>query len=407
MPNTLLNAVNLATRKLMATTELDRVLQEVLALCVEAVGAEGGTIYVHNGDKKTLEFRHVLPESSADVLKFTDIPDDFGVAGRVFQARKPEITVFEQQPQSTISERTGVVVTNMVTVPLGMEDEVPIGVVQLINKRGGTFGAEDLTVLETVSAVSTLAFLNSQLLAEQTRASQLLGMGRVAHDIKNMAFALEANVSFSDDTVGYAKEHAKTLGDSTMDSYLDDLNLMVDELQGSIERIKRYAILMSDLSAGKKLEPHLTASPLGPTIQLSAAYMESEARNRGVTLEYAIDDTAPAAMHDEMYVFRVVQNLVSNAIKAVAEGGSAGTVRIGYRFDGNAHVISVKDSGPGMTAEIASRILGGNARSVWGKSSGSGWGTKIVLELVGAMGGRVTIDSAPGEGATFNVLLPA
>lgn len=402
----LLHAVNLASRKLSNTTRLDDVLSEVLHICAQATGAEGGTIYFHNKDKNSLEFRHVLPEASASVLKFTDIPDDYGVAGRVFQSRQAETSVMENASPSSISEKTGVVVLNMCTAPLMMEGEEPIGVVQLINKVGGPFDHNDVVVLETIGAVSTLAFLNSMLLQEQTRASQLLGMGRVAHDIKNMAFALEANVSFSDDTVEQAKEHATRIADATMSNYMDDLSLMVGELQGSIDRIKRYAMLMSDLSAGKSLVPTLSVLPMGQTIELASSYMESEARSRGVSMAYQIQPDAPPSAHDEMFLFRIVQNLVSNAIKAVGEHGSTGSVTISYRFDADQHILEVRDTGPGMTEDVAQRILTGNARSVWSKSSGSGWGTKIVLELAKAMDAKVEIDSQPGAGATFRVAFP-
>lgn len=402
-PEVLLKAVHLATKKLSASSQIDAVLQEVLAICVQAANAEGGTIYVHNKERRTLEFRHVLPETSANILQFTDIPDDFGVAGKVFQCHRGEITTFSHSPQSQISEKTGVVVRSMATVPLTLENEEPFGVVQLINKTEGEFNDNDITVLETIGAVSTLAFLNSQLLAEQTRASQLLGMGRVAHDIKNMAFALEANVSFSDDTIDLAKEHAKELKDTTLDGYLDDVGMMIEELQGSIERIKRYSTLMSDLSAGKKLVPTLSVQNLAPTIHLSAAYMESDARKRNVELIYDIQEDALPTVIDEMYLFRVVQNLVSNAIKAVGESGVPGKVIVRYRFRDSQHVLEVEDTGPGMAREIADKILGGNAVSVWAKSSGSGWGTKIVLELTHAMGCEVSIDSELGKGSIFRV----
>src|SRR5205814_949729 len=99
---------------------------------------------------------------------------------------------------------------------------------------------------------------------------------------------------------------------------------------------------------------------------------------------------------DELYIFRIVQNLVGNAIKAVKETipedwqvlgendeGAAiyGEVVIRYSFEGDIHHIEVQDTGPGMTRETAERILSGNARSQWEKAGGSGWGTKIVLEL--------------------------
>lgn len=410
----LLDAVHLATRKLASSRKLNDVLPEVLSICVEAVGAEGGTIYLHNRDKKTLEFRHVLPESSRAALQFSDIPEDHGVAGRVFLNRKSELTQFESAPEATgsIAEKAGMSIQTMITVPLMLEDTDPIGIVQLVNKHSGVFTTDDQTVLETVSAVSTLAYLNWQLLEEQTRASQLLGMGRVAHDIKNMAFALEANLTFSHETMQEIKKLAqKDDCDPEMVPHVETLDIMISELHESIERVKSYTTLMSDLSAGKKLEPQLVLAQMGKTIENAASFLASEARKNDIDLVYEVDMDAPPTLHDEMYVFRITQNLVSNAIKAVAETRDTDpdqieAVTVRYRYVGNQHLLEVIDTGPGMTQEIADRILGGNARSVWNKSAGSGWGTKIVLELAHTQGAQVSIDSTLGQGSTFRVTFP-
>ncbi len=403
----LLSAVNLASKKLAGAASLDSVLPEVLGLCVEAAGAEGGTIYIHNKDAKSLAFRHVLPESSASALKFTDIAEDYGIAGQAFTTRQTIISTFEPQPETQFAQKTGLTVRSMITVPLMMQDEEPIGVVQLINKKEGNFDLNDQSVLETVSAVSTLAYLNVQLLADSTRASQLLGMGQVAHDIKNMAFALEANLTYSGHTVESAKLHASDSGDNTAVGFCNDISEMLCDLGGSVERIKRYSMLVSDLSAGKALVPSKSLSQMSTTIKLSTAYMESDARKRHIELIYDIQEDAQPNFHDEMYLFRIVQNVVSNAIKAVGESREdGGVVRVCYRQEGATHYLEVTDNGPGMTEEVAQRILGGNAKSVWAKSSGSGWGTKIVLELAATHDAKISIDSQVGKGSTFRIAFP-
>jgi K+-sensing histidine kinase KdpD len=421
----LLAAVRLAARRLASSAQIDSVLKEVLGICVEAVGAAGGTIYLHDPQNKRLVFRHVLPEAVRDRLPFEDIPDDYGVAGKAFQTRETVITDFPE-PQDTqrnsIESATGVHVRTMITSPLTMEGEEPIGVVQLINKNEGKFTEGDVAVLDTVAAVSTMAYQNFKLTDEMTRASTLLGMGKVSHDIGNLAASLYANISFSEMATKGLQEHLVETAqdDETARSYAENLDEMVRELKASVDRIVGYSRLVSDLSAGRQLRPDKKLAPLAETIQTAAAYLETESRKNRVALRYQIQDDAPPLLHDELYLFRIVQNLVGNAIKAVREtvpedweeqldadeSAILGEVIVRYRFENGCHVVEVRDSGPGMTQAVADQILAGTARSRWDKGGGSGWGTKIVLELAATHHARVEIESEPGKGATFRVCFP-
>lgn len=420
----LLDAVQLAARRLASTGHIDKVLRDVLAICVEAVGASGGTIYLHDPRNKRLVFRYVLPEEVRDKLPVEDISDDYGAAGKAFQTRQTIITDFpepQDDQRSTIEDATGIRVKTMITTPLTMEDEDPIGVVQLINKKGGKFTEGDVTVLDTVAAVSTMAYQNYKLSDEMTRASTLLGMGKVSHDIGNLAASLYANISFSEMAMHGLKEHLQGLkADETSQLYAENLDGMMGDLKSSVDRIVGYSRLVSDLSAGRQLRPNKKVAPLADTIQTSAAYLETEGRKNSVGLRYDIEDGAPPLYHDELYLFRIVQNLVGNAIKAVRETIPddwqqqvddeeevlLGEVVIRYRFTGGEHVIEVQDSGPGMPKSVADQILAGSARSNWDKGGGSGWGTKIVLELAATHDAFVEIDSELGKGATFRVRFP-
>ncbi|MEJ5171081.1 MAG: GAF domain-containing sensor histidine kinase, partial [Fimbriimonadales bacterium] len=406
----LIRAVHLAARKLAGTGGFDALIRDVLALCVEAVGAEGGTLYLHEPSTRTLVFRHVLPESVAPVLVGHRIADDFGVAGKAFHQRTAVVTSASsiEAGSQEIERTTGVTVRNMVTVPLSIGDDEPVGVVQVLNKRHGEFTENDLAVLDTVAAISTLAYVNGRLLEQQSRASSLLGMGKVSHDIGNLAASLYANIAFSEMAMQGLKEQlAQTQADETIAMYVESLDGMFNDLRQSIDRIVGYSRLISDLSAGKALRPNKRLGPLAATIQTSAAYLETEGRRSHVALRYEIQEDAPPTCHDELFVFRIVQNLVGNAIKAVretipddwlesvekGEEGIFGEVVVRYWFAEGRHVIEVQDAGPGMTRETADRILAGNARSSWDKGSGSGWGTKIVLELAATHQAEVSIDS--------------
>ena len=427
----LIKAVQVATRKLASSGNFDLLMKDVLAICVEAVGATGGTIYLHEPSSRRLRFQHVLPERIAGLLPFRDIADDFGMSGKAFQTRQTLTRSFDPKPEedwNPFEKATGVPVLSMVATPLMMEDETPIGVVQLLNKSEGSFNETDADVLDIIAAVATMAYMNYRLTEESARASTLLGMGKVSHDIGNLAASLYATLSFSDLAMhGLQDQLNLQEQNDAVRMYIGTLEPMFRELKSSVDRIVGYSRLVSDISAGRELRPNKRIGPLASVIETSAAYLATEARVSHVGIVYDIQADAPATLHDELYVFRMVQNLVGNAIKAVKETipddwrqtlpeddedleenerPVFGEVRITYRFKNAQHIIEVQDTGPGMSAETAERILAGRARSQWDKASGSGWGLKIVLELALTHDARVTIDSELGKGSTFRITMP-
>lgn len=424
MQDQLINAVHVVTRKLASSGNYDLLLKDVLAICIEAVGASGGTIYLHDAPSHRLKFQHVLPEDVREKLPVLDIPDDFGAAGQAFQTRKTFRKDFPHKDPvdwNEFEKATGVQVSSIVATPLMMEDEEPIGVVQLLNKEDGSFSDTDCAVLDTVSAVATMAYFNYQLTENAARASTLLGMGKVSHDIGNLAASLYATLNFSEVTVHKLRElFEEDSLEAIAESHIVSLESMYEDLRDSVDRIVRYARLVSDMSAGRQLRPVMTTGPLAPTIQTAAAFLASQARESGVALTFDVREDCPLTVHDELYIFRIVQNLVGNAIKAVQETipsnyesnpdeefpETFGEVNVNYHFDRGNHVIEVRDTGSGMSSEIADRLLRGTARSMWDKGTGSGWGMKIVMELAATHDAQVSIDSEVGSGSTFRVCIP-
>jgi len=416
----LLDAVHLATRKLASSADLNVVLHDVLEICVQAVGAEGGTIYIHEPGNNRLRFAFVYPETVAERLERLDIPDDYGVAGDVFQSRKTKISSFPRDGQPgrlRIREKTGITVRTMITLPLAIADMEPIGVVQLVNKKTGNFNETDEIVLDTVSDVSTLAILNSRMLTQQTRVASLEGMGRAAHDLANKAGVL---LTFLEDFRRNLYGLREALGKSPTNP---EACFHLEMLEGSFEdvfapyseRVYRYARLINDLAAGKKLTPKLKVGSFAAVVEQSAQFLESPARKAHVRIVYDLQKDAPEFQFDDLYIIRIVENLVGNAIKAVAEmvtddwlnanvddeDSFFGDVTVRYRFRNGNHVLEVEDDGPGMSPATVREILAGNAGSSWQRATGSGLGTKVVMELASALGAKVSVKSKLGEGTTF------
>jgi len=98
-----------------------------------------------------------------------------------------------------------------------------------------------------------------------------------------------------------------------------------------------------------------------------------------------------------------VANLLDNAIKYTPEEGKV-TLKLNTSPD---HiVIAVKDSGSGISQEDLPRIFDRFYRVDRSRSTpGNGLGLSLALAVVRAHGGDITVNSAPGQGSTFNILL--
>ncbi|GII58467.1 two-component sensor histidine kinase [Planotetraspora thailandica] len=118
-------------------------------------------------------------------------------------------------------------------------------------------------------------------------------------------------------------------------------------------------------------------------------------------------DAALIVLGDDVRLRQVIGNLLSNARIHTPEGTPI-TVRLGV--EGTLAVVEVADHGPGLTREQAERVFERFYRADPSRTrpagAGSGLGLAIVDSLVRAHGGRVTVETAPGEGAAFRIMLP-
>jgi two-component system, OmpR family, sensor kinase len=149
----------------------------------------------------------------------------------------------------------------------------------------------------------------------------------------------------------------------------------------------RFTLLKEEVDMGRLVD------------QVYAAFGE-EARRRGI--DYECDAAAgPVIVTDGDRVFQIVSNLVSNAFRWTPDGGR---VSLALAQANGAVSVSVADTGPGITPVERERIF----RPFWSRDgAGTGLGLAIARELALALGGRIVLESEPGEGSRFDLLLPA
>ena len=216
------------------------------------------------------------------------------------------------------------------------------------------------------------------------RAERLAALGRVAagvaHEIRNPIAA--ARLQGENALAGDDARRRESIGD--MLSQVDRLDGLVGELRAMTQRV----------------EP----KPL--SVELSMFLGEQVARYKEVAAAKSLavsvcNGDGPAAL-DPVLIGRVLDNLMTNAIRHAPEGGS---VVLAVDRRPALLVLTVEDSGPGVPAKMADRLF---EPFVTGRPEGTGLGLAIARELTDAHGGRLVLRSSgtASSGAIFAVELP-
>lgn len=143
---------------------------------------------------------------------------------------------------------------------------------------------------------------------------------------------------------------------------------------------------------------------LADVCRQAAGILGVRAREHGIALSAPIEGESLVAVAEFRRVLQVLLNLIGNAIRYSPEKS-----RVDIRLeggDGMAKVI-VADEGPGLSCEDQSRVFEKFERLGRSGDGGSGLGLYISRQLARAMGGDLTVQSAPGQGARFILAVPA
>lgn len=130
--------------------------------------------------------------------------------------------------------------------------------------------------------------------------------------------------------------------------------------------------------------------------------LESLAEERNISIEPETTGPLPAN-GQEPAVIQILVNLIGNALRHSPEGG---TVRLSFKRAADLSSVTVSDEGPGIDRGDQHRIFERFER-VESAQGGTGLGLAISRRLARSMGGDVTLESAPGQGARFTLTLPS
>jgi two-component system, NtrC family, sensor kinase len=232
------------------------------------------------------------------------------------------------------------------------------------------------------------------------RAQKLEALGRLAaglaHEVNNPLSFIMANLN-------HVQRELKVLAATQPRGNVEELQECChDALQGC-ERIQRLVQDVRSFSRGGNFP---AASVKMDVVLEEALAMANLAQVPGLRIERELCPVPPI-LADEHGLGQVFLNLLINALHAVANGPAAPRIRVatGLHADGRVWV-EVQDNGRGIAPEHLSHIFE-PFFTTKPPGVGTGLGLFICHGLITGFGGEISVESQPGQGATFRVLLPA
>jgi C4-dicarboxylate-specific signal transduction histidine kinase len=185
----------------------------------------------------------------------------------------------------------------------------------------------------------------------------------------------------------------------------NDPDLFRRILEDIVQDDKRAADVIRGLrSLMKREKPRKNPANVNDLLDAVIVIIRSELSTRDIMIETHYDETLPSAIVDKTQIQQVLLNLIMNAADAVAQDprGKRRVILRTEKSDGFVHVV-VHDTGPGITAEDASRIFEPFYST---KSDGLGMGLTICRSIITDHKGRIWAENNPEGGATFSFALP-
>lgn len=280
----------------------------------------------------------------------------------------------------------------MVTVPTGLL--LAVGILMLVFWRGSIDVVLGILVVSMVVVVTTGTVLVMIWLRRQARISQLQTdfVSKVSHELRTPLTSIRMFVE---------SLQMKKVPEGEMDACFDVLADETSRLSRRIERLLDWG----RMEAGKRvyeLQEDDVPSIVRDTVE---AYRAAHV-GRDIPLEVEVADGLPTLSVDRGAIVDALVNLLANAHKY---GGEHNRIRLEAQADERWVTMAVSDQGIGIPRSEQRRIFQKFYRvddRLARASEGTGLGLAIVHHVARAHGGKVKVESTPGEGSTFTLLLP-
>jgi len=396
-------------QEIVSILNLDRLLESILDRAIVLVSAERGFLVLCDptDDGFAVSVARRFDRGEVDSAQ---IEISHNVIRRVLATREPVVTTNAQEDPRFQTSHSIITyqIRSVLAAPMIAKEEL-IGAIYVDTRLASQlFGASDLALLEAMTNQAAVAIQLARLYEdlhtrnrelqdtlrelretqdELIRAERLTVVGQMAasiiHDLKNPMTTIK----------GYAALLGrKDLTPEMRQRFSDTIARSVDTFVEMTQEILDYA------RGGGPLQP--TEIGVGSFVDDLCDFMERDFDEKGIALNRQLGYTGPLMM-DETKIRRALYNIASNARDAMEAGGEL-TITTS-RLD-NMVEFRLSDTGPGIPAEISDTLF--EPFVTHGKPTGTGLGLAIAQKTILDHGGTISVESVPGQGATFIVRVP-
>ncbi len=354
----------------------------------------------------SLQYRDVLPQVArlvvrdvADVCAI-DIIEEDGTRSRFIAERDPSnraigdmlrldatepLLVSQVSSEPSLRALSDAGAQSLVVVPLTARGKISGELALISLAPSSVYELEDLRVAGALASRVAMSMENARLYATAQRAIKARDevLGVVAHDLRN--------------PLGIILMQAGMLREQR------DAADVIKRAANRMNRLIRDLLDVTRIESGQ-LRLERAALSSARIVSEAAEAQRPLAAAKGVDVRLEVPSELPQISGDHDRLLQVFENLIGNALKFTASGGS---ITVGATAKAADVLFSVSDTGPGIAVDDQPRVFDRFWQDRNAARQGAGLGLQIVKAIVEAHDGRVWVESTPGHGATFFFTLPS
>jgi signal transduction histidine kinase len=380
--------------------ELGPFLQLVIAATTELTGSEAAAILEFDERSRSLRYAAVSP-AYEDLRYGPPIPVGESAAAWPIERCEP-LRIPTDGTDSSLIARSGLTLPSktdsLLAVPLMLMGRA-LGVLQAVNTKHTHYTEEDVTILETLATLATVA-IDRDALKHRVEAVliELSELDRLKSDF----IAITSHELRT--PLGVILGHATYLREMLEPEFREQMDVIIKNAARLKEIIDSVASMDNYHSGRARVHPQ--AVPIGQVVAEVAELFLPMAAERSITLEAPLPPPDVLVEADQTKISIALGNLVKNALTFTNAGG---LVRIQTEPMPGYVKVSVVDTGIGIPRQDLPRVFDRFfqvERHLTRRHNGMGLGLSVAKVMVEMHGGRIWAESTEGQGSTFSFLLP-